>query len=335
MNGEPPAHCRPRDVPSYMSETQLALSGRWLRKRFFGISMGETTFTRRGFHVGDLAAQQRLEQVGSVFLNGYHTALENDAKGLVQHLDAVELNLRGFAFEGAAMGLALLDQLTPWKGNRWQVFLSGPGSAHAYMMHVGVGWALARIPWSRIERVPAGLDPLLRWLAVDGYGFHHGYFYWPRYIEQKEIPNRLFGYARHAFDQGLGRSLWFVNGADVSRIEKTISLFPSTRRGDLWSGVGLAAAYAGAVDRTAVEVLRDAAGHHRPQLAQGAAFAAKARERAGNPAAHTEMACQVFCGLSADKAARITDDALSDLPGDHDEPAYEVWRRRIREHFVP
>jgi hypothetical protein len=53
------------------------------------------------------------------------------------------------------------------------------------MAHVGIGWAIARLPWlrRRIEQPLNRLDSLLRWLAVDGYGFHEGYFYWPDYVE--------------------------------------------------------------------------------------------------------------------------------------------------------
>ena len=50
------------------------------------------------------------------------------------------------------------------------------------MMHVGLGWALARLRRS-VTPYLAQLDPLLGWLAVDGYGFHEGYFDWPRYVE--------------------------------------------------------------------------------------------------------------------------------------------------------
>lgn len=35
-------------------------------------------------------------------------------KDLVPELNLVEAELRGFAFEGAAMGLALLDTIIPW-----------------------------------------------------------------------------------------------------------------------------------------------------------------------------------------------------------------------------
>ena len=308
-----------------------------LRKVAFGISLEEATFARRGFHVSEARTQQRLEQIGNVFLQGYHAGLEEDSpEALALRLRAVDVELRGFAFEGAAMGLTLLDYLSPWNGKRLQSFLNGPGAAHVYMVHVGVGWAVARLPWLRrhAQQYLTQLDPLLCWLAVDGYGFHEGYFNWRRAVERQAVPNQLKGYARRVFDQGLGRSLWFVEGADVLRISSTVASFERERHADLWSGAGLACAYAGGVDQAGIEVMRMAAQPYTPQLAQGAAFAAKTRQRANNPAAHTEMACKVFCGLSSEAAALITDVALESLPGDGEEPAYEVWRQRIQAQFA-
>jgi hypothetical protein len=205
------------------------------------------------------------------------------------------------------------------------------------MAHVGLGWVVARLPWLRrhVDRPLAPLDPLLRWLVVEGYGFHEGYFHWPRAVAAQEVPGRLSGYARRAFDQGLGRSLWFVHGADVARVAAAVAAFPPPRHADLWGGVGLACAYAGGAGADALHALRESAGPYQPPLAQGAAFAAKARQRAGNPAAHTGLACEILCGASADAAAHLTDDALKDLSPDGDEPAFEVWRRRIQDYFIP
>jgi hypothetical protein len=295
-----------------------------------GISPEEISFDRRGFPSCDPDVRRRLERIGATFLHGYHAAVDYSApEVLARRLNRVDAEYRGFAFEGAAMALSVLDLLTPWKRDRWLVFVSGPGAKHVYMVHVGIGWALARLRW-RVQPVMRRLHPLLRWLVVDGYGFHEGYFHWRRYVEQQARPERLSGYACRAFDQGLGRSLWFVNGADVARIPATIAAFPPTRRADLWSGVGLACAYAGGVDRAAIEALRRAAGHDGPHLAQGAIFAAKARQRAGNPMPHTALACDVLCGLPTDAAARLADRAVTALPTGSVASAYEVWRERIR-----
>jgi len=304
-----------------------------LRRLLFGISAEETKFARRGFRGGEGSARAHLEQVGPAFAHGYHAALrDDDFAVLVPKLNELPPEWRGFAFEGAAMGLALLDALTLWRGRRVQNFLRGSGDAHAYMVHVGVGWVLARWPGNP-ERVLNRMEPLLRWLALDGYGFHEGFFHWPRYIDGQPAPRRLQGYSRRAFDQGFGRSLWFVDGADVELVPRSIARFPVERQADLWSGAGLAATYAGGVGAAALQALREAAGDYRSQLAQGAAFAAKARQRAGNITGHTEMAAEVLCGLSAPQAAQVTDEALENLPANATEPAYEIWRCRIQRTF--
>lgn len=300
------------------------------RRRFLGLSPAEASFARRGFIAREETARQRLEQIGITFLSGYHAALEETGLvSLAQRLAIVESDLRGFAFEGAAMGLALLDCFTPWRKDRWRTFTHRLGEAHIYMMHVGLGWALARLRRC-VTPYLMRLDPVLGWLVVDGYGFHEGYFRWPQYIEQQSIPARLNGYERRVFDQGLGRSIWFVKGADVAAVEGAINAFPSSRRHDLWSGVGLACAYAGGCERAALESLRVATGRHFPALAQGVAFAAKTRQRAANLNSHTETVCRVICGQSAEEVAAITDAALENVRGEDRLPAYEVWRHRIQ-----
>ena len=305
-----------------------------VRRRFLGLSPDEASFARRGFLATEEQARQRLEQIGITFLSGYHAALEEtNFIPLARRLTNVEAELRGFAFEGAAMGLALLDCFTPWRKDRWHTFTERLAKSHIYMMHVGLGWALARLRRSVTSHL-AKLDPLLGWLVVDGYGFHEGYFGWPRYVEQQAIPVQLNGYERRAFDQGLGRSIWFVKGADVAAVASAINHFPFERHDDLWSGVGLACAYAGGCGRTAIESLRAAAYSHLPAFAQGVAFAAKTRQRAANLNSHTDNVCRVICGRSAEDLAAITDAALQDLHEEDGLPAYEVWRRRIQNNIA-
>ena len=157
-----------------------------IRKRIFGISASETSFDRRGFRGGAAGMRERLEQIGHAFVCGYHAALEEDRlEPLTTRLKSFDSELQGFAFEGTAMGLALLDFVTPWRKNRVRLFLQGAGDVHTYMVHVGVGWWLARRP-GNVEQFLGGFDPLLRWLVVDGYGFHEGFFRWRRYLEERQ-----------------------------------------------------------------------------------------------------------------------------------------------------
>jgi len=247
----------------------------------------------------------------------------------------VNSELCGFAFEGAAMGLTLLDGLLPGS-SRFKRFLAGPGADHPYMIHVGAGWACARLPWlrMRMEACTASMDPILRWLAIDGFGFHEGYFAWRRVGIRQQVPRGIRGYALRAFDQGLGRSIWFVSCACAERASRIVEQFDRSRRADLWSGIGLASAYAGCYTEQGLSELSAVAQGYGAELAQGAAFAAKARLRAGTLAPHTEHACAVFCGIPAREAAAVTDSALENLPKDGSEPAYEIWRHRIQREFV-
>ena len=125
-----------------------------------------------------------------------------------------------------------------------------------------------------------------------------------------------------------------MKGADVAAVASAIDAFPAARRDDLWSGTGLACAYAGGCGRAAIESLRAAADEHFPALAQGVAFAAKTRQRAGNLNPHTEIVCRLVCGNTAEETAAITDAALEDLREDGGLPAYEVWRRRVQNKFA-
>lgn len=314
-----------------------------LRRSLLGLSITETEPERRGFHAPDADCRARLMRVGETFLVGYHAALlDPRPSSLGAALNAqVEGGWRSFAFEGAGMGLALQDALFPRlhrRSTRLQAFLAGPGGCYRYLVVVGAGWTLARLP-RRYGHALAGIDPLLKWLAFDGYGFHHGFFGWRRSVERHRVPRRLRGYARRAFDQGLGRSLWFVHGMNPARIAASIAAFPEARRGDLWSGVGLASAFAGGLPEEQLKELRRLAGTRVGDAAQGVAFAARARVESGDGAPWLERACTVFCGASAAEVAHLTDEVAVGLPDDAGslataEPAYEVWRRRTRERLA-
>jgi hypothetical protein len=309
----------------------------YARRMMFGISLEEVVVARRGFHYSSSSTTDHLERIGIAFLGGYHAALEESSiASLGLRIDKTfSLELYGFAYEGAAMALLLLDGLR-LRLRAFPAFLRGPGAPHAYMLHIGAGWALARLPWLRLRlrAVLASFDPLLRWLIVDGYGFHEGYFHWPTTVRCQTVPRGVSGYAARAFDQGLGRSLWFVEGIDPERIASSISRFPEQRRGDLWAGVGLACAYAGGADSAALARLSGLAGEYAGAAAQGSVFAAEARRHAGNPVSHCDLACRMLAGVSADDAARLARETMLRLPPDNITPSYEIWRTRIQRHFV-
>lgn len=314
---------------------------RVLRRKVMTPNRSATKLDIRGFHVKSPEARALLETIGGTFLDGYGYAAQARTPDAAQApLETVPTRFRGFAYEGAGMAFAVRDGLRPVGGRNVERFLAGPGAKHTYMAYVGVGWAMARLPrirWSTLYSP----DPLLRWLVLDGYGFHQAYFRTERYVrgryEDTSVPWRAVtapDYASRATDQGIGRALWFVGGTDVDVVVDLVEGYPRRRWPDLYSGVGLAATYAGGATEAELTSLWDRAGEHRPQLAQGAAFAAGARDMAGLVCPHNELATRLFCGRPVAQARKVTDDARVDLPPDGALPAYEVWRQRISAALV-
>jgi hypothetical protein len=285
----------------------------------------------RGFHRKNADTAVMLETVGATFLTGFGRATEAGEPGVVaSSLDGIEPRYRGFAYEGAVMAFGVLDALLPGR-NRVAGFLAGAGAPHVYMAYVGMGWAMARTPRIRRSAVTrAATDPLLRWLVLDGYGFHEAYFHTARVVHARRRPVAgRHPYASHAIDQGIGRALWFAGGAEVAMVAGLVEGFPADRQEDLWSGVGLAAGYAGGADEDELSLLPIRAGRHAAYLSQGCAFAAQARRRAGLLVPHTELAATILCGMTADRAADVTDRCIPGPATGPDETRYADWRRRI------
>ena len=309
-----------------------------LRRRILTPDISETKVPVRGFHVKSAAAVDRLETVGSSFLTGYGAAAATGRPADVEtELDRLPELYRGFAYEGAGMAMAVLDGL-PGRGGHVRDLLAGPGAVHVYMVYVGVGWAMARLPRLRWSTLHAP-DPLLRWLLLDGYGFHQAYFRTRRYVyeqyQQARFRPPLPGPAarlNQVVDQGIGRACWFVGGTDPVRVAELLDAFPAERRPDLYSGAGLAATYAGGADRADLQRFADRAGRYRGNVAQGAAFAAQARLRAGLVVPHNELATEVLCGSDVVTAAAATDAARDDL-NPTNPSAYAIWRERIADAF--
>ncbi|MFE9411211.1 DUF1702 family protein [Streptomyces sp. NPDC006704] len=315
------------------------MTRRWraLRRRVLTPSASQAHLSVRGFHVKSPAARELLETVGETFLTGYAYAAEARVpQEAEERLESVPSEFRGFAYEGAGMGFAIRDGL-PFGGTQVSRFLEGRARDHIYMVYVGMGWAMARLPRFRWAKASAAAtDPLLRWLVLDGYGFHQAYFHTERYVRQQyrepDFPWPAGGpasYASRVIDQGIGRAIWFVAGADPGRAADLIEAFDATRRADLYSGAGLATTYAGAADQEELGVFLRRAGAHRPQVAQGAVFAATARFQSGLVTEHTKMATQLLCGITPARAAELADKSRTEPLDGTAVPPYELWRQRI------
>jgi len=284
-------------------------------------------FDRRGFRTGPAATRATLEGAGRAFLAGFNAELASTA-GQAVDLDAVPAPQRGFAVEGAAMAAAMLDTLRPGTGRRLAVLHDAHAGRYGYLLYVGAGWATATLRLRRLPPVPA--PPLLRWLGYDGMGFCQAYFARPRALRRWYAPHPACPASCDIRYQGLGRALWFRACGDPQALAGHLAAIPARHRDDVWSGVALAATYAGGVPAGGYPHLLARCGRHGPALAQGAAFAAEARRQSGEVPEHTRQAVAALAGTTVDTAADWTWQARAGLAGPDAGPAaYRQWRSTV------
>ncbi|MFE0644385.1 DUF1702 family protein [Streptomyces sp. NPDC058877] len=311
-----------------------------LRRLIMTPSLDDVSFAGRGFTVEPTERTRQLEAVPQAVVTGFEWAIEDkDLATTERRLALVDPLNRGFAYEGATMACAIRDTVGP-RGHRTADLLRGGGRPHIFLNYIGIGFAMAKLPrplWKKLvpELTEPDLYPAMSWLCVDGYGFDRAYFDTGTWVggQRQDTPYDWDGdpsYWQRAFDQGVGRALWFIHGGHVGSVSAAVRAFAGDRWADLWSGVGLASTFAGGTPAAGLTALRAEAGEHADHLAQGSVFAAKARHHAGHVPEHTAEAVHAFTGRTVDAVAALADDCPATAPEAGVGPAYEVWRRGVR-----
>lgn len=301
----------------------------------------QALFATRGFRAESEASRRALEAAGLAFIHGYNRALALvDFHALEVESDARSTGRLGFAAEGYAMATAISDAL-PFRlvtGRRLEGLLARTAERHPYLVTVGVGWALARLPWRR-RAILQALDPVLASLAFDGWGFNDCYFDARKLASGPGAALRRCGgpLAARSWDRGTGRALWFISGGSVDHALEAVAAIDAERRADLMAGLGLAVTYAGGLDAGDAARLAGRAGELLPWLMQGSAFALEAHRRAGTGTAQTGPIFSALTGLPAEDGVAIVrrtrpagDPAM---PLEQRLALHEAWRERLAEQL--
>lgn len=311
----------------------------FLRRFLFGLPIEGMDKFWKEFPGPETEARKLLRLSSNAFISGYNTALEVGLSHIIlSELQAFDINLRGFAYEGVGMGLIMIDYTSFGKESKFQKFVD-ENPNHTSLAHIGAGFAISVLN-KDIEKSLAPMNPMQRWWAMDGYGFYNGIFKWKQSVQKQIVPKKVNGYALRAFDRGLGRSIWFLFSADIKTIVNELQKFPESRRRDIWSGIGVASTYAGGVSEETLRNLKAAAGSYASYVSLGATQAANARYFANNIVEHNDLACSIHCGMSAESAAKLTIKVMEGLNVNSKEkvfveqPIYETYRENIRRQFI-
>jgi hypothetical protein len=268
---------------------------------------------------------QKMERIQAIFREVQDSYPHSPAP------DSYDAEFRSIAYEAMSMCIALHDLKTEQQLNKWFDFLNKSGIAHATQIHVGLGWALAQTE-TDISVILPELDPMMRYRVVDGYGYYDGIFRRRKSILNQQKPEFTDPVACAAYDQGLGRSMWYLNNGVIAGAKAMLQKLPAERHTDLWRGMGIATVYVGGCNEETLREIAQSAEKYIPQLAAGAAMALVSRHYAGFISDSNALVASTICHrpveeiLSANEALRSN----LDLNG---EDAYMKWVDELESTF--
>lgn len=245
-------------------------------------------------------ALQNTEKIRAVFLETQlFYAKHGDMPALIRYLEQTEKEFCSIAYESASMAIALKDFAAATFPHQWLLFAKGPAAAHQAQVYVGLGWAIAKLklPFSTAAQE---LDTKYYFRIADGCGYYDGSFKYRQTVINQQLPLYLPNEMLPLYYQGIGRSIWYTEKADVHAICSKIETFAADRHADLWRGVGIAVAYVGGCDDADLKLLVQYAGANSFQLACGAALAARARSMANTMTSDTDGCSRLWYSLIID-----------------------------------
>ena len=206
----------------------------------------------------------QIEKIKTVFQDSKDLAAQqNDLTILIEYLENTDAQFRSIAYEGAAMALALKD-IEHLKD--WNAFVTHADKKQLKHLYIGLGWAFAQLNHSPIPLFEK-LDPGFRFYVFDGYGYYDGLLRQRTSVKNKKLPFEFNAQQLEAYDQGIGRSLWYTFKGEEKKIKEIVNTFSSIRHSALWKGIGIACAHVGGCDETKLRSLLVCAGEYQKELA--------------------------------------------------------------------
>ena len=222
-----------------------------------------------------MSISNNIQTIVDTFQNGRSISeLELGLDELIARLNEFEPRYRSVAFEGASMGVALVNQLSTWKA------YAEATEKHATQVHIGLGWAIGEQQLDLASTL-SEIQPEMKVKVLDGFGYWHGLFRRRLTIRTQQIPNNVNAEYQSGFDQGVGRAIWYISKGDIGKLVSIINHFSGSRRPDLWRGIGVASTYVGGCSDELKSELKEAAGNFGNNLKEGIEAAEESMRKAG------------------------------------------------------
>jgi hypothetical protein len=252
-----------------------------------------------------LAIASNMENIKTIFQRSQIDAHKcSNTSELLAILGKTEKKILPVAYEGAAMTMALKDFSSGESISNWKTFLEA-SKPFACQIYIGMGWAVGQEKKTDLPFMDE-LNRNMQFRVWDGCGYFDGIFRQRQTIKGQNRLEHIEEKNYQAYDEGLGRSLWYSCKGEENKLPELVQQFSAERHSDLWRGIGIACSFVGGFEETTLKALISLAEEHTIQLGIGTAMVAKSRIESNCKTEDIELACRILCNLSAEDAMKIT-----------------------------
>ena len=266
------------------------------------------------------------------FHSGKDLALENhDSDSLIKELIEVKSNFPSVVFEGAASGIANKIFSEGQDLQLWLDFANKIDKAHQAQAFVGLGWTLAEnaiLPNSIFEKI----QPIRYGRILDGYGYYHGLLRRRIFVKGAKQPEHISELELQAFDQGIGRGIWYTSKGDLNLLEQMLSAFDEKRIPALWRGIGVASFYVGGLDERLSKTLLELSEEYKASFLTGAALAAMGKSLNENISSADKITFEAI-EMNTEKLAELALEAEKKFASSCSKDAYFEWLDELETNF--
>lgn len=278
------------------------------------------------------SSSQVVQTKLDMLTDAFHNVGDDNIPQLAASLASMKVTDRIVVTESSFYAAMCLDISRPLEFSR-VALLAELVPDHIASLGLGVGHVMSALQVDA-DITQALSEHYLGWMAMDAYGMHEGYFRWFDSVHKMKMPEGLPPLAQEAFDQGLGRGLWFIAGGDSDTILNLVNSFPIARRFSMWRGIGLNVGFWGAFDEKQIRQLYKASGKFLPYFQQGVVQAVAMRCDIDEVEDHTRAGSEIVCGAPIHEISELAHTLMQKVPGGPAESrTFFGWQNEIVDFF--
>ncbi len=245
-------------------------------------------------------------------------------------LEKQDLFYHALVFEGASMGYAQYDKYNNGRLTEWKKFTEKTPKAFNTFNFIGLGWALAK--WTDFDLTTLkDVDVKMYWRTFGGWGYHDAIFKKSLIFNKMDRAHRVPLEYVNAYDEGIGRLIWYESRADLQKMMDLVSRFDKSRLPDIWRGIGIAVSFVGAYDLDFFKKILNFTGDFRLSFNIGSALAAKALDSTHTVNNEVEGAFSYMFDKSISEIAQMTIKLENETTSDD---YYSKWLQKMHHNMV-